>query len=322
MTNTTTSPLEENDYVPFNQIDSICYDGEQLPPGVRHLIVPNDLRIARSETTRVHCNPNACDMSGDDSYEFVDFWELWGMRPQTEVQEVEAIGDSMLPIIAPGDRVFFSPKIMPRPGSLVVVWYHDNPMIKQLYSDPVTHHSFLYSFNEAYDPIPVTYSENIKVLGVAFDVHRSLRGNHGANLAERHRLYLEGQQQRAAQTQTERFEAVVTAVNNGTDHNDVPLITHCRDWGIVMRIMVEHQLFPVDQHTAFTRRLKALAADDREPRLSIRKLPADGSALCRTQASISGTYPHWRQPDDCDDDLWEHFIDIAESAYDAILTME
>jgi len=318
MTSNNTTPQEGDEYISYDKLDSCYYDDEQLPPGVRSVVVPEDLQIAHCETIQAHCNPNASDKCGDESYEFVDFWELWGLRPQTKVQEVEAIGDSMMPLIVPGDRIFYSPDIIPQPGSLVVVWYHGNCLAKHLYVEPDTGHCFLYSENSAYAPIPMTYSENVKLLGVAFDVHRSLLGNNKAQLIERHRAYQELQKQRAAKTNAERFVTIVNIVNNATDRERDPLITHCRDWSIVMRIMAQIKLFPANEHTAFVRKLRALTAEDHIPCLSIRKLPADASTISRTLASISGDYPRWRQPDDCDDDLWQHYIDIAECTIDAI----
>jgi len=83
---------------------------------------------------------------------------------------VEAVGDSMYPVIEEGDLVLAEKGLEPKDGDMVVVIHNNTAKIKKFFRDKKQ--VILQSINPAYPPISAYYAGDLSVCGVVTGVVR------------------------------------------------------------------------------------------------------------------------------------------------------
>jgi repressor LexA len=83
---------------------------------------------------------------------------------------IEAVGDSMYPVIEEGDLVLAEKGLDPKNGDMVVVIHNNTAKIKKFFKDKKQ--VILQSINPAYPPLSAYYAGDLSVCGVVTGVVR------------------------------------------------------------------------------------------------------------------------------------------------------
>ncbi len=89
-----------------------------------------------------------------------------------DVYGLQVNGDSMSPLIEPGDRVLVARDVIPENGDVVVVRVLGEPTMKRIRVKGET--VYLYSDNPRYEPI-IAHVDEVEILGVVIEVNKRLK---------------------------------------------------------------------------------------------------------------------------------------------------